>query len=275
MGMPRRVSCGEASQPSIASCLVREDLEPLRDAYAAGLAAHGPTARGLGWPNAADLAIRYETLLGLTNLEQHNSSRPLRLLDLGCGTGLLLDYLAENNLLGSVDYTGIDVRVEAVDHCRSRWSEYRFEVRDVRDQPFPADEFDHCLICGVFTGRFGMSYAAMEAMVHETLLAVWPSVTEGLSFNTMSKHVDWERDDLFHWPLDDIMAFAKANLSRHAAFRLDYSLWEVAVAVRKAPLPLTSARPAEWLGDVDSAEPCCPASAAAASSENLPRNSGE
>jgi hypothetical protein len=89
----------------------------------------------------------------------------------------------------------------------------------------------------------------MEAMAQETLSAVWPSVTNGLSFNTMSKHVDWERDDLFHWPLDNIMAFAKANLSRHVAFCLDYGLWEVAVSVGKAPVPLTSSRPAAWLAE--------------------------
>lgn len=219
---------------------MRDDLKPLQDAYEAGLVAHGHTARGLLWPNVADMAIRYETLLSSASLEQHTSSRPLRLLDLGCGTGLLLDYLGENNLLASVDYTGSDIRSEAVDHCRGRWPEYRFEVRDVRDQPFPADEFDHCLICGVFTGRFGMSYTAMEAMAHETLSAVWPSVTDGLSFNTMSKHVDWERDDLFHWPLDDVMAFAKANLSRHVAFDLDYGLWEVAVHIRRSPVQPTN-----------------------------------
>lgn len=33
----------------------------------------------------------------------------MRLLDLGCGPGFLLDYLAENRLLDRVDCTGIDV----------------------------------------------------------------------------------------------------------------------------------------------------------------------
>lgn len=222
---------------------MRDDLEPLHDAYAAAFADHGPTAPGLLWPNAADMAIRYQTLLRSAGPERHTASRPLRLLDLGCGTGLLLDYLEESGLSESIDYMGIDIRSEAIDHCRGRWPERRFEVRDVRDHPFPADEFDHCLICGVFTGRFGMSYAAMEAMAHETLAAVWPSVTEGLSFNTMSKHVDWERDDLFHWPLDEVMAFAKANLSRHVAFHLDYGLWEVAVHVRRSPVPPANSPP--------------------------------
>jgi hypothetical protein len=62
----------------------------------------------------------------------------------------------------------------------------------------------------------------------------------------MSKHVDWERDDLFHWPLDDIMAFCKRDLSRHVAFRLDYGLWEGATFVRRAPLVAASKTPRRW-----------------------------
>jgi hypothetical protein len=62
----------------------------------------------------------------------------------------------------------------------------------------------------------------------------------------MSKHVDWERDDLFHWPLDEIMAFCKANLSRHVSLRLDYGLWEASAFVRNAPIPRNSRMPGRW-----------------------------
>jgi hypothetical protein len=42
----------------------------------------------------------------------------------------------------------------------------------------------------------------------------------------MSKHVDWERDDLFHLPYDPLAAFLKAEISRHFVFRADYGLYE-------------------------------------------------
>jgi hypothetical protein len=83
-------------------------------------------------------------------------------------------------------------------------------------------------------------------MAQDTLKAVWPSVTIGLAFNAMSKHVDWERDDLFHWPLDDIMAFCKTDLSRHVRLRLDYGLWEVSTIVLKSPAARLGSVPVGW-----------------------------
>ena len=225
---------------------MRSDVGQLAEIYAAVLAEKGVTPQGVGWPNVADLATRFEALLGPVDFARHSAANPLRLLDLGCGPGFLLDYLAANNLLALVDYTGVDILETTMQHARRRWPGHRLELRDVRDQAFDAGAFDYCIICGVFTARFPVGYAEMEQLAQETLRAVWASVRLGLAFNVMSKHVDWEREDLFHWPLDDIMAFCKANLARHVSLRLDYGLWEAAVFVRKDPVARRSIVPPQW-----------------------------
>jgi len=225
---------------------MRKDVEKLAAVYAASLANYGATPKGLLWPNAPDLATRFEVLLGGINFQRYTRVNRIKLLDLGCGPGLLLDYLNENQLIDLVDYTGVDVLEADLLEARSRWPDYRFELRDVRDCPFDEHRFDYCIVCGVFTGKFEVTYAEMEAMAQEILRAVWPSVTIGLGFNVMSKHVDWERDDLFHWPLDNIMAFCKAHLSRHASFRLDYGLWEVSTIVLKSPIERQTRLPNQW-----------------------------
>lgn len=225
---------------------MRKDVEKLAACYAASLAAHGPTPKGLLWPNAADLATRFQVLLGGIDFARYSPANRIRLLDLGCGPGLLLDYLADNRLLDRVDYHGVDVLEATLLQARSRWPNQSFELRDVRDSPFADDRFDYCIVCGVFTGRFDVTHSEMEAMARNTLTAVWPSVRIGLAFNVMSKHVDWEREDLFHWPLDEIMAFCKANLSRHTSLRLDYGLWEVSAVVLKKPVALNSRVPQRW-----------------------------
>jgi SAM-dependent methyltransferase len=226
---------------------MRSDARRLAAEYDLGVAERGFTLSGIGWPNPADLATRFETLFSAVDLLRYSRERPLRLLDVGCGPAFLLDYLAANDLIDQVDYTGVDISEPLVEHARARWPGRRFERRDLRDEPFADGAFDYAVICGVFGGRCGLSHHDMRALTEATLTSLWPAVAEGLSFNVMSKHVDWERDDLFHWPLDDIMAFCKAKLSRHVAMRLDYGLWETAVFVRKAPSPAKSEVPDYWL----------------------------
>lgn len=226
---------------------MRKDLEHLEAIYSAALAAAGINPKGVLWPRPADLAARYEVLLTPIAFADYSPQNRVRVLDLGCGPGFLLDFLAHNELLDAVDYTGVDVLETTMRHARMRWPRHRFELRDVRDNPFAVDEFDYCIACGIFTTRFSNSYAQMRSLAEQTLAAVWPSVRLGLGCNVMSKHVDWERADLFHWPLDDIMAFCKAKLSRHVSLRLDYGLWEVSALVRKAPVSLRRSCPPEWL----------------------------
>ena len=56
--------------------------------------------------------------------------------------------------------------------------------RDVRDQPYPDDAFDYAIACSIFTVKHDNTYAETVALAEGTLRAVWPSVTEGLGFNS-------------------------------------------------------------------------------------------
>lgn len=225
---------------------LRDDLQRLISKYPQALSEHGVTPQGVLWPNAADLATRFRVLLSALLESLASSDEPQCLLDLGCGPGFLLDYLHANGLLERITYTGVDVSETTIAHARQRWPTQRFELRDIRDTPFEADQFDHCIMCGVFTARFGNSYVDMRSLAQATLEAAWPSMRRSLSFNVMSKHVDWEREDLFHWPLDEIMAFCKARISRHVAMRLDYGLWEAAIMISREPKLDAGAVPAAW-----------------------------
>lgn len=226
---------------------MRKDVEDLKNAYRVVEGDGRTDFEVLAWPPSAEgLARRYETLLSPVDFGAYSRHRPLRLLDVGCGLGLLLDWLAENELLDRVDYTGVDLSIPILDEVRRRWPDRRFDFRDIRDEPYSKDCFDFCVFCGIFTSKNGNSYQETLALAQGLFRSVWPSTRLGLAFNSMSKHVDWERDDLFHWPLDDIMSFCKSDLSRHVSFKLDYGLWEVATIVRKEPLPSRSKSPGRW-----------------------------
>ena len=59
--------------------------------YERCLAVHGDNHRGVDWPRAEDADQRYAVMLGVIAM---SSPRPIRLLDFGCGTGHLLDYIS-------------------------------------------------------------------------------------------------------------------------------------------------------------------------------------
>ena len=170
----------------------------------------------------------------------------IRLLDYGCGPALLIDYLEANDLMGNVEYTGLDSSPLMLDHARRRWPNYRFILAD-NELNLSADTFDFVIICGVFTVKFFDTYEIYLDLVQTTLEKIWGCCESRFSFNVMSKHVDWERDDLFHLALHDMMSFCKSKLSRHISVRADYGLWEFSVTVRKTPLQTEAITPPRWL----------------------------
>jgi hypothetical protein len=58
----------------------------------------------------------------------------------------------------------------------------------------------------------------------------------GLAFNVTSKYVDWEREDLFHLPLEAMASLVTQHLSRNIVIRHDYGLYEYTVYVYREPV---------------------------------------
>jgi len=77
-------------------------------------------------------------------------------LDLGCGAGLLLDYLQATGRLDSLRYRGIDISPRMVSLAQSRWPGYEFEARDIIESPLPERSVDVVLMNGVLTERLSV-----------------------------------------------------------------------------------------------------------------------
>ena len=160
------------------------------------------------------------------------------ILDVGCGPGLALAYLQDR--YGRLDgrYYGIDVSEALITLARQLWPGHEFQVRDIIADPLPEKAYDFTAINGVLTAKYTLSHDDMENFVTDLLQAAWKSTAAALSFNVMSTHVDWTRDDLFHWPMDQAATFCMAKLSRHINLMADYGLYEYTVQVFREPYPL-------------------------------------
>ena len=204
---------------------MNSDWLPLQAHYERCLRQHGASPSGVDWPNAADLEARFATQLTVLSGIAKANELPL-VLDIGCGPGLFLDWLAATGQADKIRYHGVDISPVMVEMARVRWPNHFFEVRDIVSSPLPAGSVDVAIMNGVLTERQNILREDMIAMAERLVLAAFRVSRHGVAFNTMSKHVDWERDDLFHWGFDEVASFLTKQISRHVAFRADYGLYE-------------------------------------------------
>jgi SAM-dependent methyltransferase len=208
----------------------RGTWQPIVGHYESRLGEHGATPRGADWPNGADLAARFGVMMEFV---AESGKRPI-VLDLGCGPGLLLDYLAAAGN-SPIEYRGIDLSSAMIEAARQRWPSYDFACRDILASPLPEQSVDVVIMNGVLTERVTVGVEAMTSLAQSLVVAAFRVARFGIAFNVMNSHVDWQRDDLFHWPFDALAGFLKRDVSRHYAFRADYGLYEYTCFVRRSP----------------------------------------
>jgi dTDP-4-amino-4,6-dideoxygalactose transaminase len=193
--------------------------------YDDALARHGDTAQGALWPNETDRQARYDVMLDL--LSDAPPGRRVLLCDLACGTGGLLARLRERGL-ANVDYRGLDRSAAAIALARAKFPDADFRVLDLLDPAadIAALDCDYLVANGLFTVRGAMTSAQMQAFLEGVLATAWPRVRRGLAFNVMSTVVDWQRDDLFHAPMDEMARVLHGLAGRQVRMRADYGLYE-------------------------------------------------
>lgn len=189
---------------------------------------YGASYRGMDWPSENDLYKRFKVMLDLV---RPDSSDSVSILDLGCGVGLLLDFIKTRGLVDAFKYWGIDLSTKMVAEAQERHPNKQFEVRDILKEPLSEQCVDYVIMNGLLTEKISLSQRAMEMFACDILKAAFISCRRGIAFNVMSTHVDWTRPDLFHWPLDQAVGFLVENCSRHIVTRMDYNLYEYTVYV--------------------------------------------
>lgn len=187
---------------------------------------HGDSNLGVDWPNHQDTLTRHQIMLEVIR------ETPCTLLDFGCGLGHLNEYILTSTLNEKIEYSGLDINEGYYNACQNKFPNLKFYHTDLLiEKNIP--KFDYIIINGVFTEKRELSQDEMMDFVKKTLIALWDKCEKGMSFNFMSKQVDWERDDLFHVSLDEIAWFMKDNLSRNFIIRNDYKLFEYTIYVYK------------------------------------------
>lgn len=191
--------------------------------YESCLEQHGDTHLGVDWPKHEDVEKRHSVMLDV--IKPESRGQRVSLLDFGCGASHLHEYILKQGL-GNIEYAGLDLSEKFVRLSQSKFPQNQFFCLDVLDEQASLPNFDYIVMNGVFTEKKELSFDEMFAYFTRLLKKVYESARIGVAFNVMTKHVDWERDDLFHLPFDTLAAFLKKELTRNFVFRNDYGLYE-------------------------------------------------
>jgi len=195
---------------------------------------HGPTHLGVDWPNEQYMHIRNRVMLDIKKFSKASEGKST-ILDFGCGFSSMYSLIKEERL-ENLSYSGLDINKNFYEYCKKTFPEVDFLNCDVLSSDNNQDQipdFDFIVCNGVFTEKRHLSYKEMMIFFQKVTSILWSKCRVGLSFNLMSKLVDWERDDLFHVSYDELSQFLSKNLSRNFIIRNDYGLYEYTIYVFK------------------------------------------
>ncbi len=181
----------------------------------------------VNWNSEESANIRYKIMLECIK----NSNNKTKILDFGCGNSLMYDYILKNNLQ-NIDYYGLDISQKFIDKAKEKFPQNSYYCVDILKENFNKKS-DYVLANGVFTNKSSLEFDEMFGLFKEILPKIFNIAKTGVAFNVMSKYVDYEKDDLFHLPIERMLDFITKNLSRNFVIRSDYGLYEYTTYIYK------------------------------------------
>ncbi len=159
--------------------------------------------------------LRFKYLLSCADIETNDS-----ILDVGCGSGELLKYLRKNQLNGL--YCGVDFIKEFIDygnHLYKKDKNSKFIQMDIVKDNFN-ESYDWVLLSGVFNDLREDS----EKFFYSTIDKMFESSNKGIVFNSLTKYVDYEDENLFYTHPDKVMKYCIQKLSGYVVIKTNYQL---------------------------------------------------
>jgi SAM-dependent methyltransferase len=192
--------------------------------YAARLAEHGPTARGVDWNGPESHGLRHRQFLRL--IDDPRSS----ILDLGCGFGDFARFLRQMGHQGA--FAGYDVTAAMIDEAKRLHSEdadCRWRVGAVPDEPA-----DFAVASGIFNVKGDIPDQEWAPYVCDTIELLARVGRRGFAFNmlSLSSDADRRRPDLHYADPVGTLSWCLSHYGRSVALLQDYGLYEFTVIVR-------------------------------------------
>lgn len=165
---------------------------------------YGASYQAVDWGSPTSQKLRFQTLLEVGNYLETS------ILDLGCGVGQLVEYLAASGFQGQ--YLGLDVLAEMVTCARQTYPGWKFEegnILDVED-----GYVDYVIGSGLFT--FGS-----EELMQSTISSMFRVCRKAVAINSLSLWTDQMAAEEFYADPLSTLNFCR-TITPWVVFRHDY-----------------------------------------------------
>jgi len=198
------------------------DLEAVRIHYESTLESGGDCGQKVGWRDAKAQNLRFQIMSRIINDVSFDS-----VVDLGCGTGDLLEFLRTRGWTGS--YQGVDVSPSMVAECRLRFGRDRFAQFEVSTSPSRAEVI---IASGIFNVCLDNSYDDWNAYCRQAIGQMWRVSSKAIVFNMLSidSDITRQRSGLAYMDPSEWLAYCR-TLSRHVRFDQAYGQFDFTIAV--------------------------------------------
>jgi len=201
------------------------NLDHVKSYFDKRIQEHGASARGADWNGTESQNTRFDQLLKIIEMPSFS------ILDYGCGSGALADYLAEKGVHAA--YHGFDILESAIEIARTahvnhpRCSFYS----DAGKLPV----CDYVVASGIFNFRGGQSFKDWTNYVIGVLHHFNVLSRKGFASNFLTGYSDAEkmRADLYYADPLSLFDYCKRNFSKNIALLHDYRLYDFTILVRK------------------------------------------
>lgn len=202
------------------------DLKKVEELYSENIRKFGIDSRSVGWNSEDSQTMRFENLMKVVD----NPSTGFSVNEVGCGYGELLKFMNSREMNVSHFY-GYDISKEMIEAA----AEY---LKDETDHTLfhsseLTSEADYTITSGIFNVMFDTEKASWEDYIKDTLKQMYAHSKKGISFNLLTKYVDWEAKDLYYADPTYFFDFCKTELSRYVTLIHDYPLYEWTILVKR------------------------------------------
>lgn len=196
-----------------------------QDYYKRSLEKYGDTPKGVDWRDAASQQLRFAQLV-----EGLSCDSPFSILDVGCGTGALLDFLYRQ---GAKDfqYQGIDFVPGMIETALRKYGaidEVRFLSSDLSEV---TGQYDFVVSSGIFNVKHSVDEGDWKSHFTTTLTSMFEHAAKAMVFNCLTSHVDFRRGNLFYSDPAEMLRFCQRQFSRCVRINHAYPLYEYTMTV--------------------------------------------